>query len=82
MARRKRFEDLAGAIGAVIKATRTRAQLTQETVSHDSGVSLRHYQQVESGRMNATLKTLHDIAGVLGVEMHELFADAEQVRKK
>lgn len=52
-----------------IKERREALQVTQEIVAELSGVGLRTLKQFESGRGNPTLKTLHKLADVLGMEV-------------
>ncbi len=54
----------------IIKERRKSLQITQETLSELSGVGLRTLKQFESGKGNPTLKTLHKIADVLGMEIN------------
>jgi transcriptional regulator with XRE-family HTH domain len=74
------FESLSRSLGAAIKAYRKDRDKIQEDVAHDADLSLRHYQQIESGDMNATLRSIHNIAQVLGTDMHTLFARAYRLR--
>jgi len=53
----------------IIKDRRDSLQITQETLAQISGVSLRTLKQFESGKGNPTLKTMHKIAEVLGLEV-------------
>ena len=53
----------------IIKERRKSLQITQETLSELSGIGLRTLKQFESGKGNPTLKTLHKIADVLGMEI-------------
>ena len=53
----------------IIKARREMLQVTQETLAELSGVGLRTLKQLESGKGNPTLLTLHKIADVLGMEV-------------
>ncbi|MBI9036302.1 MAG: helix-turn-helix transcriptional regulator [Bacteroidales bacterium] len=59
------FEELI----KVIKERREVMQVTQETLAELSGVGLRTLKQFESGKGNPTLKTLHKLADVLGMEV-------------
>ena len=52
-----------------IKKRREVMQVTQETLSDLSGVSLRTLKQFESGKGNPTLLTLQKLADVLGMEI-------------
>lgn len=74
------FENLSRSLGAAIKACRKDQDMIQEDVAHDADLSLRHYQQIESGDMNATLRSIHNIARVLGTDVHTLFARASRQR--
>ena len=74
------FESLSRSLGAAIRACRKDRDMIQEDVAHDADLSLRHYQQIESGDMNATLRSIHNIAGVLGTDVHTLFARAYRMR--
>lgn len=53
----------------VIKERRASLQVTQEILSELSELSLRTIKQFESGKGNPTLKTLHRISDVLGLEV-------------
>ena len=57
-----------------IRALRLERKLTQEALAAGSGVSLKHYQDLESGRkpFNPTLETLNGIAATLEVDVHTL----------
>lgn len=52
-----------------IKERRETLQVTQEELAELSGVGLRTLKQLESGKGNPTLLTLHKIADVLGMEI-------------
>jgi transcriptional regulator with XRE-family HTH domain len=66
------FEKYALQVGAAIRRLRRDRNLTQEDVASEADVSIRHYQQLESGRMNPPLRTLFRVARVLGVPPNEL----------
>lgn len=57
-----------------IRALRLERSLTQEALAAGSGVSLKHYQDLETGRkaFNPTLETLNGIAATLEVDVHSL----------
>ena len=59
------FEELI----KTIKQRREMLQVTQQTAAELSGVGLRTLKQLESGKGNPTLQTLHKIADVLGMEV-------------
>lgn len=52
-----------------IKRRRNELQVTQEALADISGVGLRTLKAFESGRGNPTLKTLGQLADVLGLEL-------------
>lgn len=52
-----------------IKERREALQVTQEGLAELSGVGLRTLKQLESGKGNPTLSTLHKISDVLGMEL-------------
>jgi transcriptional regulator with XRE-family HTH domain len=52
-----------------IKERREALQVTQEGLAQLSGVGLRTLKQLESGKGNPTLSTLHKISDVLGMEV-------------
>lgn len=52
-----------------IKERRESLRVTQESLADISGVGLRTLKQFESGKGNPTLKTLHKLADVLGMEV-------------
>jgi transcriptional regulator with XRE-family HTH domain len=52
-----------------IKERREALQVTQEGLAQLSGVGLRTLKQLESGKGNPTLSTLHKVSDVLGMEI-------------
>jgi len=52
-----------------IKARRDELQISQQTLADLSGVGLRTLKQFESGNGNHTIKTITQIAEVLGLEL-------------
>jgi transcriptional regulator with XRE-family HTH domain len=52
-----------------IKERREVLQVTQEGLAKLSGVGLRTLKELESGKGNPTLSTLHKISDVLGMEV-------------
>lgn len=47
-------------------------KLTQEDVADAAGLAIRHYQKLEAGEVNVTLRTLVRVAEVLRVQVNEL----------
>jgi transcriptional regulator with XRE-family HTH domain len=52
-----------------IKNRRESLLVTQEMLADIAGVSLRALKQLESGKGNPTLQTIHKIAEALGLEL-------------
>lgn len=52
-----------------IKARRDELQISQQTLADLSGVGLRTLKQFESGNGNPTIKTITQVAEVLGLEL-------------
>jgi transcriptional regulator with XRE-family HTH domain len=52
-----------------LKKRRIRLQVTQETLTLLTGVSLRTIKQLEAGKGNPTLETIQKLADVLGLEL-------------
>jgi transcriptional regulator with XRE-family HTH domain len=52
-----------------IKERREALRVTQEDLAELSGLGLRTVKQLESGKGNPTLSTLHKISDVLGMEL-------------
>lgn len=57
-----------------IRRRRKELGLTQEDAAHAMGMATRHFQKVEAGELNITLRTLCRIARALGSEVSELLA--------
>jgi transcriptional regulator with XRE-family HTH domain len=53
---------------AVRRARRT-AAMTQEAVAFGAGVSVRHFQELESGRLNPSYVTLRAVAAAMGTTL-------------
>jgi transcriptional regulator with XRE-family HTH domain len=60
------------AVGERIRALRVHANLTQETVSLRSGISLTSYNRIEQGHASPVLDNLIRIADALGVDLADL----------
>ncbi|MBL6992092.1 MAG: helix-turn-helix transcriptional regulator [Bacteriovoracaceae bacterium] len=65
------FEEYLKEVGKNIKSIRQRLNLRQKEISK-WGYSLRHYQDIESGSSNLTLKTLWNLALAFEVEVQEI----------
>ncbi|MGB0949977.1 MAG: helix-turn-helix domain-containing protein, partial [Marinirhabdus sp.] len=53
----------------VIKQRRENLRINQENLAKLSGVGLRTLKQFESGKGNPTLRTVHKLADVLGLDI-------------
>ncbi|MFI9823218.1 helix-turn-helix transcriptional regulator [Streptomyces sp. NPDC052013] len=60
-------------IGRRIRQVREHHNLTQEAVVLAVPINRAHYQDIEAGRANPTLRTLLRIARAIGVPIDELF---------
>lgn len=60
-------------LGSRIRKARTDLGLTQEKLSEQSGVSLRHIANIEKGRMNPSYEILRLLIGRLGISADLLF---------
>lgn len=69
-----RWNTLARRIADNIKRLRLERKLTQEAAAELSGsLSLRHWQYMESGEVNCTIKSLTKVARALKIDPQELF---------
>ena len=69
---KNRKNNLAELIGDRIREARKARGLRQEDLE-PLGINYKHFQAVENGRANPTLKTIQKIADALGIEATELF---------
>lgn len=65
------FEGLLKQMGRNIKAARVRAGLRQIDIEEKVGISYRHYQHIEAGKANVTMRTLYTLAKLFKVSIHE-----------
>jgi transcriptional regulator with XRE-family HTH domain len=63
---------LVRSVGRRIRDLRKERGLTHAEFGRRLGIAWRNVQRIESGRQNLTLRTLHAIAVVLGVEVRAL----------
>lgn len=59
-------------VGLNIREARQKAGLTQLQVHERTGLTYRHYQNIEAGRVNVTLETLHRLSVVFAVQPQDL----------
>lgn len=67
-----RFEIYLRLVGAKIKAARLKRGLRQIEVHESCGLSYRHYQNIEAGKVNVTLGTVFRLASLYGTSPDEL----------
>ena len=60
------------AVGARIRQIRQEKDKTQEELAKDIKKKREALQRIESGKVNPSIYTLHEIAGGLGVRLVEL----------
>ena len=73
MSVRTKEEKLLVKVGQRIRDCRLRAGLRQEDVEN-FGVSWKHYQKIESGKTNTTLKILYNLATAFGCHPRDFLA--------
>lgn len=75
-----RYEDLAEALGVVIRAQREKMNLSQEDVAHEARLSVGHFAKIEGGTQNGTIKSFVAIAHVLKMDFLELTQRAAEIK--
>ncbi len=64
---------LCGRLARSLRAERDRRGWTQEEAADACGIHCRHYQKLEKGSVNATLRTLERLCDAFGVDVRALF---------
>ena len=67
-----KFDSLLQKIGLNIRTARLKAGLRQIDVEARSGLTYRHYQNIETGRVNVTVATLYRLSKLFKVDVSEL----------
>ena len=62
-------------VGRNIRAARVRAGLRQIDVNEQSGLTYRHYQDIEAGKINVTVGTLQRLSHLFRAKVAELVED-------
>ena len=62
-------------LGLNIKFARLKAKISQEELAEKIGVSRETISMIENGNQNTSVIKILDIAGVLNVEINQLFKD-------
>jgi transcriptional regulator with XRE-family HTH domain len=66
------WQQCAKRLGANLKKRRVSLELTQEDVAERGGIAVRHYQKLEAGEVNVTLRTLVRLSAALKAELSSL----------
>jgi transcriptional regulator with XRE-family HTH domain len=66
------FNQYLKQVGMNTKIARIKARLKQMDVHEKTGLDYRHYQDLEAGKVNATLDTLYKLAKLFKVDVDEL----------
>lgn len=69
-------DGLLTAIGAVVRAKRKAANLSQEALADAAAIDRSHMGRIERGERNLTLMNLAKIAKALGTRPSEILAEA------
>lgn len=70
------------ALSVAIRRRRLALGLTQEDVAFKAGLSVRHYQSLESGALNPSYLILRSVADALSIGISPLITDAEPRRSQ
>ena len=62
-------------VGRNIRAARIRAGLRQIDVNEKSGLTYRHYQDIEAGKINVTIATLCRLSRLFSAKVTQLVED-------
>ena len=68
------------ALGRAVKEHRRKAELSQDNLAAEAKVHRTYVPQLESGRINCTIRNLEKIAQALGLTAGELLSEAEKHR--
>lgn len=60
-------------LGSALKRRRLELGLSQEGAAEVIGIAPRHYQKIEAGSVNVTLRTLAKISAAFHVPLNKLF---------
>lgn len=61
-------------LAIALRRERARRKWTQERAAELSGLNPRHYQKIEEGSVNVTLKTLGQISRAFEIDAHRLLS--------
>ena len=66
------FDGFLQRLGQNIQEARKKTGLKQMDVHSRTGLTYRHYQNIEAGRVNVTVETLHRLAGLFRCRIQDL----------
>ncbi len=69
------MDEINRQLGQRIQQTRRAKSWTQEDLAHHAGLDFSYLNQLENGKRNPSLSTLHKIAAALGVPLKDLLPD-------
>lgn len=71
-AEEKSTEALIAAVGAAVRAARSRRGVTRKNLARHASISERYLTELEAGRANASLSVVHRVAQALGLSITDL----------
>jgi transcriptional regulator with XRE-family HTH domain len=71
----RHFQKLSRRFAQAIRARRLEMGLTQEALAEAARVSIRHYQLIEAGKSNPTLRSMLGIADALNLRLSDIFSE-------
>jgi len=69
----RQFARASKRLAASVKRRRIELGMTQEDAAHAMDMAVRHYQKLEGGVLNVTLRTLIRVASALHLDLKDLF---------
>jgi transcriptional regulator with XRE-family HTH domain len=74
--------DLNKAFGAVLRAHRTAAKLSQEKLSEKADVDVKMISRIENSIRNPSINLADSLATALGIPLSKMIGEAEDLRHK
>lgn len=74
-----KFETYLRQVGKNIKTARNQAGLAQIEVHEHTGITYRHYQNIEAGKVNVSLETLFRLAKLYRTGVEDLVVGAQNL---
>lgn len=69
-------------IGAIVSGRRNEEHLTQQQLAQQAGRRLRHIQNIEKGRVNASIEVLADIIYRLGLSADVSYPEMPKIEQQ